>query len=109
MCYKLTNRHKKEKMLMKKNRFILSGSVLVLVLSVIVFKLYNSNDNQQNIKFRADSQQDAQVQSNEAMISKSLNSIVENSNKPDEANQKQSISNSNTVGLSNNSGEKPIK
>lgn len=92
---------------MTKKLFAISSSILLLVLSVVVFKFYNFDENQKNIKFRTDIQQDEQVKNNEAMISKSLINIVENSTdfseKPNNLNEK-----SNTSGLSNNSGVKQI-
>lgn len=92
---------------MNKKLFAISSSILILVLSLVIFKFYNFDENQKNIKFRTDIQQDEQVKNNEAMISKSLINIVENptdfSGKPNNLHEK-----SNTSSLSNNSGVKQI-
>lgn len=62
---------------MKKNYFIIISAILLLVLSIITYQLYKINDNQKNIKFRTDTQQDAQVKNNQMMASNEIDIIKE--------------------------------
>jgi hypothetical protein len=62
---------------MKKNYFIIISAVLLLVLSIITYQLYKINDNQKNIKFRTDTQQDAQVKNNQMMAANEIDIIKE--------------------------------
>ncbi|WP_019458241.1 hypothetical protein [Acinetobacter sp. GG2] len=62
---------------MKKNYFLISSAVLLLVLSTITYQLYRTDDNQRNIKFRTDIQQDTQVKNNQIMAANEIEIIKE--------------------------------
>lgn len=90
---------------MKKKSIFISSIALTLLLSLIVYKYYKINDNQQNINFRTDTEQDIQVKNNESMISKSLIDITNEQKTEKPSNYE----NSDTTGLSNNVGNNKLK
>lgn len=67
---------------MKRKIFCTSSAIILVVVSLITYKIYEANDNFEKVELRVDPDQDAQVKNNESMISKSFedmkNSISEN-------------------------------
>lgn len=67
---------------MKRKIFFVSIVAALVAVSLLTYKLYESNDNFEKVELRVDPDQDAQVKNNESMISKSFenmkNSISEN-------------------------------
>lgn len=87
----------------------ISSLVLVITITLITLKVSTSNDDQSVVKFRTDSQQDAQVKYNESMLSNSLSNVIKNIDNKEKLNT--NISNppseaTSTSVLSNYSGEK---
>lgn len=85
---------------MKKKILIIVSIILLLIVSLIIYKNYILHKNQQNIKFRVDVEQDAQVKNNEMMLSKSLTDImnsqeVPNEKKDDKSNNYTNLKNHN--------------
>lgn len=93
------------KMKMKKKYLLISSIVLLLVSSITLYKLYKFDNSQQNITFRTDTVQDAQVKNNEMMVAKSLTNIMN----PPAENKHVSSENSDGVGLSNNVENNKLK
>ena len=95
---------------MQKKHMTITGITLLLVISIISYMMYGTNNNQQNIEFRPDIQQDAQVKNNELMLSKSLNNMM---NIPTQSEPSQNgtltIENSKESDLSNQSGSITLK
>ena len=92
---------------MKKIIFFISSISLMLILGILIFKFYTFEDTGSNdMQLRTDSQQDAQVKNNEAMLSNSLTNIVENLNNKKEEKQIKPIDNPSITQLANNSSEK---
>lgn len=87
---------------MKKKILIIVGIILLFIVSLTIYKSYISNKNQQNIKFRVDVEQDAQVKSNEMMLSKSLTDIVNSQALSDEKKDEKS---KNYTNLKNHNDE----
>lgn len=67
---------------MKKKIFCAISIAILVAVSLLTYKLYESNENFEKVELRVDPDQDAQVKNNESMISKSFenmkNSISEN-------------------------------
>jgi uncharacterized protein YxeA len=76
-----------------KNKFFHIGSLaLMLIVSVLAYKTYTYDNQTQNIKYRVEPEQDAQVKNNESMISKSLENVTNNQNMKIESEKQETTS-----------------
>lgn len=89
---------------MKKKTFQVGSLALMLIVSFISYKTYVYDDEIQNIEYRIEPEQDAQVKNNESMISKSLENGTTNNQNTQIESEKQKfipVNNSDTFMMSN--------